>query len=92
MGEEEWRVLKNEQGEARVEGRGQNSGILNVLFECPHKLDPKKEHIKTSKMDVYDTASELYNEQLEIYFDECYSSIFSGGYLNILVIFYNWCH
>ena len=35
--------------------------------------------MKTSKMDVYDTASELYNEQVEIYFDEYYSSIFFGG-------------
>ena len=47
-------------------------------LEKTGRLDRKKEHIKTSKTDVYDTASELYNEQLEIYFDEYYSSIFLG--------------
>ena len=54
------------------------------IFSCydlekTDRLDPKKEHIKTSKMDVYDTTSELYNEQREIYFDRYYCSIFLGS-------------
>ena len=36
----------------------------------------QKEHTKT-KIDAYDTASELYNDLLKIYFDEYYN--FSGA-------------
>ena len=34
-----------------------------------HILNPQKESTKEKEITVYDTASELYNEYLEIYFD-----------------------
>ena len=35
-----------------------------------NKLKTKKERTKKEKLNVYDAASELYNELIEIYFDE----------------------
>ena len=34
------------------------------------RLNPKRKHTKTRKVDVYNKASEVYNELLEIYFDK----------------------
>ena len=41
-------------------------------LETIFRLDPKKEHTKPRKIDVYNAASELNNGLLEIFFNEYY--------------------
>ena len=43
--------------------------VFNDLEKCD-KLDPKNEGTNTRKLDVYNTAPELYNQLLQIYFNQ----------------------
>ena len=43
--------------------------VFNDLEKCD-KLDPKNESTNTRKLDVYNAVPELYNQLLQIYFNQ----------------------